>query len=125
MKKRFTETRIAFALRQADSGVAVEEIIRKLGVSEATFYRWKTKYARVGYGYPRLYILLRREGWGANHKRVYRLYRDEGLAMRKKPPRRRVACLKRDGFRRRRRRTNGGAWTSCRISSTMAVGSGC
>jgi transposase InsO family protein len=52
--------------------------------------------SRVGYGYRRLYVLLRREGWRVNHKRVYRLYRDEGLAMRKKPPRRRVACLKRD-----------------------------
>ena len=47
-RKRFTEEQIAFALRQADSGVAVEEIIRKLGVSEATFYRWKKKYAGLG-----------------------------------------------------------------------------
>ena len=31
-----------------------------------------------------------------NHKRVYRLYSEEGLAMRKKPPRRRVACMKRE-----------------------------
>ena len=40
-KKRFTEQQIAFALRQAEQGTAVEEITRKLGVSEATFYRWK------------------------------------------------------------------------------------
>ena len=52
--------------------------------------------ARVGYGYRRLHILLWREGWRVNHKRVYRLYRDEGLGMRKKPPRRRKACLKRE-----------------------------
>ena len=52
--------------------------------------------SRVGYGYRRLYILLRREGWQVNHKRVYRLYREEGLGMRKRPPRRRVACLKRE-----------------------------
>ena len=32
---------------------------------------------RVGYGYRRLHILLRREGWAVNHKRVYRLYREE------------------------------------------------
>ncbi len=51
---------------------------------------------RVGYGYRRLYILLRREGWFVNHKRVYRLYQEEGLALRKKPPRRRVACVKRE-----------------------------
>jgi len=52
--------------------------------------------ARVGYGYRRLHILLWREGWRVNHKRVYRLYRDEGLGMRKRPPRRRRACLKRE-----------------------------
>lgn len=52
--------------------------------------------ARVGYGYRRLHVLLQREGWKVNHKRVYRLYREEGLGLRKKPPRRRVACLKRE-----------------------------
>lgn len=51
--------------------------------------------ARVGYGYRRLHILLWREGWEVNHKRVYRLYREEGLGMRRRPPRRRKACLKR------------------------------
>ena len=35
--------------------------------------------ARVSYGYRRLPILLQREGWAVNHKRVYRLYRHEGL----------------------------------------------
>jgi putative transposase len=37
---------------------------------------------RVRYGYRRLHILLRREGWKVNHKRVYRLYRQEGLSLR-------------------------------------------
>jgi putative transposase len=36
--------------------------------------------ARVRYGYLRIYILLRREGWKINHKRAYRLYRQEGSA---------------------------------------------
>ena len=36
-------------------------------------------------------MLLRREGWGINHKRVYRLYRAEGLQIRQKTPKRRVA----------------------------------
>jgi putative transposase len=39
---------------------------------------------RVRYGYRRLHVLLRREGWPVNHKRVYRLYRLEGLALRRK-----------------------------------------
>jgi len=51
---------------------------------------------RIGYGYRRLYILLQREGWTVNHKCVYRLYKEEGLYLRKKPPRRRKACMKRE-----------------------------
>ena len=47
-RKRFTEAQIAFALRQAESGTPVAEIIRKMGVSEVTFYRWKKKYAGLG-----------------------------------------------------------------------------
>jgi len=47
-KKRFTEAQIAFALRFAESGTAVEQILRKMGISEATFYRWKKKYAGLG-----------------------------------------------------------------------------
>jgi putative transposase len=49
--------------------------------------------ARVNYGYRRLHILLGREGWQINHKRVYRLYTEEGLTMRRKRPKRRfVSC---------------------------------
>ena len=46
--KRYSNEQIAFALRQADGGTAVEEICRKLGVSEATFYRWKKQFAGMG-----------------------------------------------------------------------------
>jgi putative transposase len=46
---------------------------------------------RRRFGYRRLYILLRREGYRVNLKRVYRLYRDEGLAVRRRRRRRRVA----------------------------------
>jgi len=51
--------------------------------------------ARVSYGYRRLHVLLLREGWKVNHKRVYRLYREEGLLMRPKKPRRHVASRNR------------------------------
>ncbi len=47
-RTRCSEEQIAFALRQADSGTAVDEICRKMGVSEATFYRWKKRYAGMG-----------------------------------------------------------------------------
>jgi putative transposase len=49
-KSRFTEEQIAFALRQAETGTAVPEVIRKMGVSEQTFYRWKKQYAGMGVG---------------------------------------------------------------------------
>jgi putative transposase len=47
-RKSFTEEQIGFALRQADSGTSVPEICRKLGISEATFYRWKQRFAGMG-----------------------------------------------------------------------------
>jgi putative transposase len=47
-KKRFTEEQIAFALRQEESGIPVGEVCRKMGVSEATFYRWKKKFGSLG-----------------------------------------------------------------------------
>lgn len=46
---------------------------------------------RVRYGYRRLTILLRREGWRVNAKRVYRIYRQEGLAVRMKVRKKRAA----------------------------------
>lgn len=44
--------------------------------------------ARVRYGYRRIHVLLRREGWFVNCKRVYRLYREMGLSLRLKRPKR-------------------------------------
>jgi putative transposase len=48
MKKKFTEAQIVCALRQAESGTPIAEIIRKMEISEVTFYRWKKKYAGMG-----------------------------------------------------------------------------
>ena len=48
MKKRFSEEQVAFALRQAETGISVQEVIRKMGISEQTFYRWKKKYGGLG-----------------------------------------------------------------------------
>jgi putative transposase len=42
---RFSEAQIAFVLRQAEEGTAVAEVCRKAGISEATFYNWRKKYA--------------------------------------------------------------------------------
>ncbi len=43
-KSKFTEEQIAFALKQAETGTPVKEVIRKMGITEQTFYRWKKKY---------------------------------------------------------------------------------
>jgi putative transposase len=52
---------------------------------------------RVRYGYRRVHVLLLREGWRVNHKRVCRLYREQGLQLRNKSPKRRVkAQLRQD-----------------------------
>lgn len=47
-KSQFSEEQIAFALQQASHGTPVAEVIRKMGVSEQTFYRWKKKYSGLG-----------------------------------------------------------------------------
>ncbi len=47
-KTKFTEEQIAFALKQAETGTSVQEVVRKLGISEQTFYNWKKKYGGLG-----------------------------------------------------------------------------
>ncbi|WP_153304659.1 IS3 family transposase [Trichlorobacter lovleyi] len=193
-KSKFTEEQILFALRQAETGISVAEVCRKMGISDATYYTWKKKYGglglselrrlkqleeenrqlkklvadlsldkqmlqdvlfkkvlkpaqrrnlvrhlhlsygvserrscdvvllcrgsyryvhhgkddsalrlrirqiaetRIRYGYLRIHTLLRREGWHVNHKRVYRIYCEECLNLRRKRPRRRVSAAHR------------------------------
>ena len=60
-KTRFTEEQIAMALRQAEAGTPVEEICRKLGVSQATFYRWTRKFGGLGVSELRELRQLREE----------------------------------------------------------------
>ena len=45
---RFTEEQIAFAIKQSELGTKVEEICREMGISDATFYKWRQKYAGLG-----------------------------------------------------------------------------
>lgn len=44
MKKRFTEEQIINALSEAKTGLKVEEVCRKYGISNATYYNWKAKF---------------------------------------------------------------------------------
>ncbi len=43
-KAKFTDEQIAFVLKQVEVGTPVDEVCRKVGVSEQTFYRWKSKF---------------------------------------------------------------------------------
>ena len=43
-KSRFTESQIVSILKEADAGLKVAEICRKHGISDATYYNWKSKY---------------------------------------------------------------------------------
>jgi putative transposase len=47
-KSRFSEGQIAMALWQGEAGTPIEEICRKLGISDATYFRWKKKYGGLG-----------------------------------------------------------------------------
>ena len=53
-------------------------------------------HTRVRFGYWRVHVMLEREGWRANHKLVYRLYREEGLTLRRKRPKRHVSAVHRE-----------------------------
>jgi len=43
-KSRFTEEQIIRALKEVDAGAKVDEVCRRLGVTQTTFYRWKSKF---------------------------------------------------------------------------------
>ena len=88
---------------RAAYGVSERRAIRATGTARSS-YRYRSRRdpqtalrmrmkelaaVRVRYGYRRLHVLLQREGWSANHKRIYRLYCEEGLGIRRRKPRRR------------------------------------
>lgn len=74
---------------------------------------------RVRYGYRRVHVLLEREGWGTNIKQTYRIYRDLGLQLRNKTPKRRVKAKQSCGKigRQPSARTMSGRWISCTTNS--------
>ena len=67
-KTRYTEEQIAFALKQAETGTRVEEVCRKMGISEATFYNWKKKFG--GMGMTELRRLRQLEDENQRHRRL-------------------------------------------------------
>lgn len=63
-KSRFTETQIITILKEADSGMKVKEICRKHGISDATYYNWKSRYGGMS---------------ASDLKRLKRIYADLAL----------------------------------------------
>ena len=68
-KSRFSEEKIIAVLKQAEAGVKVAELVRKLGISEATFYNWKARYG--GLDASQLRRLKELEGENAKLKKMY------------------------------------------------------
>lgn len=73
-KSRFTESQIVAILKEADSGLKVAEVCRKHGVSQPTYYTWKSKYGGMGVA-----ELKRVKELEAEHAKLKRMYAD--LAM--------------------------------------------
>lgn len=68
-KSKFSESQIVAVLREGEAGVPVAQILRKHGISHATFYKWKSKYG--GASVAELKRLKELEGENANLKRMY------------------------------------------------------
>jgi hypothetical protein len=94
-------------------GVSIRRACRVFLVDTST-YHYKSRRAgqagleqrikeicqtRVRYGYRRVHVLLRREGWRINQKKTRRVYRELGLQLRNKTPKRRVKAKLRDDRR--------------------------
>ena len=72
---------------------------RRAGQAQLTERIKEIAATRVRYSYRRIHVLLRRDGWRVNAKRVYRLYREMGLQLRHKTPKRRVKAKLREDRR--------------------------
>jgi putative transposase len=68
-KSRFTETQIVSILKEAESGLAVNEVCRKHGISSATYYKWRSKYG--GLDASELRRIKELEAKNAKLKRMY------------------------------------------------------
>ena len=73
-KSRFTETQIVAILKEAEAGLAVNEVCRKHGISSATYYKWKSKYGGLEAS-----ELKRIKELEAENARLKRMYADKAM----------------------------------------------
>ena len=120
MKEKGYSQRRACALAGIDPRVYRRESKRP-GDTELRARMKELASERRRFGYRRLHILLKREGWDANWKKLYRLYRQEGLAICKRGGRKRAIGTR--APMTIKVRTSAGHSTSCLMRSRMAAGS--
>lgn len=96
-------------LRRAGYGIGTRRACRCVPLHRSVYYYRGCKdpltalrqrvrelaHARVRFGYCRIFLLLRREGWDVGKDRLYRVYREEGLGLRRKRPWRHVTAVHR------------------------------
>ena len=73
-KSRFTETQIVSILKEAEAGRKVEDVCREYGISNATYYQWKSKY-----GGMEASDLKRMKELEAENSKLKRMYADMAL----------------------------------------------
>ena len=95
-KSKFSESQIVAILKEGESGLAVAELCRKHGISAATYYNWKSKYAGVSVN-----DLTRLRELEAENARLKRMYAEQALEM---------AAMKDVLSRKWCRRLRGGRW---------------
>jgi putative transposase len=73
-KSKFTDSQIMDALKRAESGIAVPEICRELGISAATFYNWRGKYGGMDVS-----LMARMKELEAENARLRKMYVEEKI----------------------------------------------
>jgi putative transposase len=73
-KSKFTDSQIMAALKRAEAGIAVPEICRELGISSATFYKWRAKFGGMDVS-----MMARMKELEDENRRLRKLYMDEKL----------------------------------------------
>lgn len=106
---RPTKKRELVSYVQGEHGLAITRSCILIELQRSVFYYRSNKRddsvlrmrireiaeSRVRYGVNRIVVLLRREGWPDNHKRIYRIYKEEGLNLRSKRPKRSRSAIHR------------------------------
>ena len=73
-KSRFTDSQILDAIKRAEAGLAVPDLCRELGISTATFYKWRAKYGGMDVS-----MMARMKELEAENARLRKMYVEEKL----------------------------------------------